>query len=252
MRLSEFWLLSAGVRVDDPAALTSDVAPLSGTLSNLKDNDTATDCTLAPNTTLTWDFGSSQDVDDIRLGSADTHAEFLMFTVMEWSDDGSTWATIEVVNTASGFLYFAYPGVRALTVSTDPWREWSDVKLANMTKSPGDGRIVTLTSGAGHGALGYPANSGVRQFEIVRTSTAANRGIGVWDVSFTNNTASAAVGAWIVRENEGQKSDNGTSYVSYPTGGWSATDVFGVVIDFTSGQMTCYKNGVSLLSLIHI
>lgn len=113
VELSEFWLLAGGSRVDASATLTSDIAPVSGSLADLRDNDTGTGAVLDKDTVLTWDFDTSpEDVDDIRLGAAAARLAFLMDVTLEWSDDGINWTHY------FNFYRIQWPDIRELTVST--------------------------------------------------------------------------------------------------------------------------------------
>ncbi|WP_157755005.1 hypothetical protein [Variovorax boronicumulans] len=112
VELSEFWLRAGGSRVDAAATLTSTIAPLAGSLADLKDDDTATAVSINRKTVLQWDFGGSpQDVTDIRLGAAGDEKKFLLAVRIEWSDDGAAWAP------AHAFAGILFPGARTMTQS---------------------------------------------------------------------------------------------------------------------------------------
>lgn len=244
--LSEFWLLSAGARVDTSATLTSSVAPTVGSLSSLSDNDTATGCTLSTASVLTWDFGGSPaDVDDIRLGSADAFGKFLRFCLIEWSDDAASWTDYAFGDPAQRPHSFGWPGVRTLTTTYDP-DTWEMATAANLTLDPSDDRTVTSPN-ASHYARGVSyASSGVRQFEIERAGTPAFDGIGVWRIE-DSTIDTTSEGGWVIRPGgTGTKSYNNGAYTAYATGGRTDSDIFGVVVDFGAGTLTVYKNGVSL------
>jgi hypothetical protein len=115
--ITEFQLLAATTRVDASATLTSNVAPATGSLANLKDDDTSTGATWSAadlrTLVLSWDFGSGggQDVTDIRIGSSIDPAKFLLIAVLQWSDDATTWT--------DSFTYagISWPGARTKTAS---------------------------------------------------------------------------------------------------------------------------------------
>ena len=235
IELSEFWLMDGVTRVDGPAALTSDVAPLAGTLANLRDNNTVSSAALARGTVLTWDFGAPTAVTHIRVGSALSSGRFLASVVLEWSDDGVVWTAHDF------YVGIAWPGVRGLT-TTDLRNGWGALEF--MTRDPVDPRVA-VSSATAHSAKGSLWNaSGVRQFEIVRAMPTTTATTGVWRSS--EGASNLATDGWVIRTDAGTKASLGSAFTSYPTGGWSATDVFGAVVDFTDGTMTVYKNGVSL------
>ena len=67
--ITEFQLLAGSMRVDASATLTSSIAPATGALANLKDDDTSTGATWTADAlkslVLAWDFGSggAQEID---------------------------------------------------------------------------------------------------------------------------------------------------------------------------------------------
>ncbi len=114
VELSEFWLLSGLTRVDAGATLTSSVAPLTGALSSLSDNDLSTAVQLSRGTVLVWDLGVATDVTNIRLGASGDPARFLAACQIEWSDDGVVWRELQLMRNWGGIKW---PGVRSLTNS---------------------------------------------------------------------------------------------------------------------------------------
>jgi len=115
--ISEFQLLAGTTRVDAAATLSSSAAPATGSLANLKDDDTGTGATWSAadlkTLILSWDFGvgGGQDVTDIRLGSSTDPAKFLLVAKLQWSDDAATWTDFYT------FVGIAWPGKRTKTVS---------------------------------------------------------------------------------------------------------------------------------------
>jgi hypothetical protein len=120
LELSEFQLLAGAIRVDGTATLTSNIAPASGSLANLKDDNTSTGAawpaaalsTLA----LSWDFGVGGDVDvtDICLGASSDATKFLLLVRIQYSDDA--WATSTDLMIVPGI---SWPGPLTKTVSRD-------------------------------------------------------------------------------------------------------------------------------------
>lgn len=241
IELTEFWLLFDGSRVDSGATLTCDEAPLAGSLANLSDDDTDTGAVLPVGATLTWDFDSSPtDVNDIRLGSADQRGGFLATAEIAYSDDGVTWTP--ALNTPYEHpLWYAWPGLRTLTTSVDD-RNWTTYLSIAYEIDQSDGRIATSSENVVRQIRGSARRStGIRQFEIVRSSWESQ-----WSAGVIRADGESSSHAWQVRAVDGTKASLGSGGSSYPTGGWSESDVMGVVIDFSTGDMTYYKNGVSL------
>lgn len=99
LELSALHLYLGGVRVDAAATLTSTVAPASGSLAALHDEDSTTARWLdvsAPGFALVWDFGvgNAQAVGAVRLGAGALYAEWLETLTLQYSSDGVAWATL--------------------------------------------------------------------------------------------------------------------------------------------------------------
>lgn len=249
VELSEFWLLNGGTRVDAPATLTSSIAPVSGTLSSLRDNNTVTATSLARGTVLTWDFGGSPaDVTDIRVGSTLSTAAFLATAVLSWSEDGVAWTTL------SSFIGIAWPGVRGLTTSWPKGRWFQSVGgfLPNPVFS-GDRRVVSGIAPSNRGALYGPRTvvTGKKQFEVTVPNNARTLNfvvgvcLGSYDV--TNTVPGYTTGAWTW----GTKTDAGGRFYNQSTAlvnygpNYDGGAVIGVVVDGTAGTLEFYLNGVS-------
>ena len=249
--LSEFWLLAGGSRVDTSATLTCSESPVSGTLANLSDNDTGTDCVLPASAVLTWDFGGSPAaVDDIRLGSTGSFDKFLAVCRVEWSDDGSAWVSYEWGDPSQRPAVFAWPGARTLTGTLDQ-KGWSTREGSLLVGAAFDNEntefYTTTPLSAGIASLSA-ASSGVRQAEYRWLSGASYGTTNAFGliVGTTNVPNAGSSGAYMIRPTGGTKSAASASWTSYPVGGFTTSDVLGVVVNFATGDVTFYKNGVSL------
>lgn len=141
LAISEFQLFSETTRVDAAATLTSNVAPSTGSLSNLKDDDLATGAAwaIAKGLVLAWDFGGGGDVDvtNILLGAADSPLLFPVAANLQWSDDGTTWAN----RYSMPFVGIRWPGPRTKTANTTRTvpgtlrfdKNWADQSIAGQT-----------------------------------------------------------------------------------------------------------------------
>jgi hypothetical protein len=115
--ISEFQLMAGATRVDASATLTSNIAPATGSLANLKDDAVSTGATWSAaalkSLVLSWDFGSGgdQDVGDIRLGSSTDATKFLLAARLQYSDDAATWVD---AFTSAGMVW---PGIKTKTTS---------------------------------------------------------------------------------------------------------------------------------------
>lgn len=115
--ISDFQLLAGTTRVDASATLTSSVAPATGSLANLQDDNTLTGATwpvAQVNTlVLSWDFGTGggADVTDIRLGSSTDRSKFLLIAKLQYADTLGTWTDLTVL------AGIAWPGARSKTTS---------------------------------------------------------------------------------------------------------------------------------------
>lgn len=116
LELSEFHLLFGTTRVDAAATLAASVAPSSGGLAGLSDDDVNTQVRWdrADGLELVWDFGGGPlDVSDIRVGApaaavADT---FLLHATLYYSDDGAAWVV------ACRYFGISWPGAKTKTAS---------------------------------------------------------------------------------------------------------------------------------------
>lgn len=89
-----------------------------------------------------------------------------------------------------------------------------------------------------------PRSSGVRQFEIVQGGTnSATLGVQTALGAVTGSVGSTADGFGVF-PSSGQKNNSGVA-AAYGTSGAVGT-VWGVVVDFSAGTITFYKNGVSM------
>ena len=241
LELSCFYLLdSVGLRLDATAILSASSAPSVGVLANLQDGNLDTRAAWTSQATqslaLVWDFGGSADVSDIRL-AGDSPSGFLLCAKIQWSDDAATWATLFEPR------YIKWPGKQTFTTSADYTSQWLDMGLTSYVVFSGDKRTVT-TGTVSTTVIGVlPKAGGVLQFEVqILGSGSWAVGIlpaSVWKVSGYFVNASLACSY----NNTGGKYVNGVS--SAYGASFTANDVVGVVVDFTVGIVTFYKNGVS-------
>lgn len=248
VELSEFWLLSASLRADSPATLTCDVSPLSGAIASLKDDNQSTFVELPVGAILTWDFGGSPvDVDDIRLGSSDSNAKFLGAARLDWSDDGVAWTTSFPIMQVHPEWY-AWPGPRAMTTSAVQVG-WDPASLSN-TKSVAGSEVVESVTTNAYAKGAAVRRAGVLQFEFTAPFWRTAAGVLYLGVSrFLGSVGGVyrSLNSWVFTPYEGTKTTMGGAPTAYTTA-WpaSSSDVLGVVVDFTAGTITFYKNGVSL------
>ncbi len=117
LEITEFQLLFGATRVDASAVLTSNIAPSTGSLANLKDDDISTGAAWSPadlkTLALSWDFGvgGDQGVSNIRIGSSGDPTKFLLIVKLQWSDDAAAWTD------AYTYAGISWPGARAKTAS---------------------------------------------------------------------------------------------------------------------------------------
>ncbi|RYF45476.1 MAG: hypothetical protein EOO27_41280, partial [Comamonadaceae bacterium] len=257
LELSEFHLLALTTRVDGPGMLTSSVAPSSGTLAALSDDDLTT--LAAWNATadlvLTWDLGSggSADVTDVRIGAADSQDRFLSSFALEWSDNGTTWTRYDIQSADAPVTEFfaglLWPGPRQKTTSKvlGGWRPLGIGTYALDAL----GTTVTITAGTVQGigivAMGKtPQSAGTVQFEMdvlaVAGSGRPNIGVGT---SAVNRSASLAgqTGAYIWQGGNGGSTWMAGTPASFNAAGFTSGDTIGVVVNFTSGALSFYRNG---------
>ena len=135
LELSEFQLLSGGLRVDASASLTSNIVPdISGVLANLQDDVLGTaarwSAAAVNGLVFQWDFGGTPAaVDDIRL-AGDNLVRFLLIVKLQWSDDAEEWAD---ARTYSGITW---PGAQVKTESS-------------VVETPVPGTVTSVSAGVG-------------------------------------------------------------------------------------------------------
>ncbi|MGO4608429.1 SPRY domain-containing protein [Variovorax sp. 2RAF20] len=249
LEISEFQLLGGLTRVDASATLTANVAPTSGSLANLKDDDTSTGAAwlVTKGLILSWDFGvgGSADVTDIRIGASATHNNFLLNVRLQWSDTGTTWTDL-----APAFVGIAWPGARTKTASET---------IGAWNRGPHFGDVVLSSGGAiathqqfslfGQRPAAPPKNSGVLQVEwewLVTSITSALVYVGFTGYDEVVNAQNGVLG-WTPRGwswYRGATRINAGASVAYGST-YAVGDVLGGVIDFGAGTITFYKNGVS-------
>lgn len=198
--ITEFQLLAGTTRVDASAALTSNVAPATGALASLKDDDTGTGAAWGAadlkGLVLSWDFGSGgdQDVTDIRIGSSADPTKFLLLARLQWSDDASAWT--------DSFTYggIAWPGVRTKTASEAAQSAQvlasSPLLYYKLDETTG----TTYADATGNGRTGVGSGTITPQAGLVRDSTGSQY-FATTDaqVLTTDPFGSAYAGAWTVR-----------------------------------------------------
>lgn len=246
LELGSFHLRAARTRVDAAATLTASIAPGSGSVANLQDTTAGTTARWAsvavPSLVLQWDFGGGPvDVDDIRL-SGPEHSRFLSVCVLQFSDDAATWTR------AFDAMGIAWPGSNVETVSTSigAWDRLDNSDAGYLDQDAS--RLVVLNTTQTAAVHTAARSAGVLQVEFVVDGAVIGHGVGVGrtNISSFNGTPGGQVGQWVWRDTPGAAVmySNGVSVGSY--GSVAALgDVIGMKLDFTAGQLTFYKNGVS-------
>jgi len=128
LELSEVALYDGSTRVDGSATVSSVVAPVSGSLTDLGDASFSTsarwagDAVRMPGFAVVWDFGAGVTKDVTSVGVAGPgQTTFAHKFVVEYSDNGSDWTVLYTPPVAS-----KWPGATALYVidaagSADDW-----------------------------------------------------------------------------------------------------------------------------------
>ncbi len=173
VELNEFWLLSGVTRVDASVTLSSNIAPISGALSSLQDNDLSTGVLLSDKTVLSWAFGAATDVTNIRIGAGDDRGRFPAVCSVEWSDDGVVWRELQLLRNWAGIRW---PGARALSENVLRVPPISQLTL-RMSFEPTSwwaneyGPAVTFAVGTGASAFSASPISGARSVQFSGTGS---------------------------------------------------------------------------------
>ena len=261
VEISLLHLYLVATRVDATGTLTSSIAPTSGSMANVQDTSLANGALWASvlkQVVLTWDFGGSPvDVSGWSIGSADTEANFPAHARLESSTDGVTWTDIDhsIERFVTDYKHLIWPGPRTLSANYRS-SEWSMLNYLRQPQADGSTGIVTFSNGNRTYSVGVITNigrffmgavgrrTGVRQFELKRnTGSAAVAAVGIRIGSGVTRQAGDGPDDWVY-QTDAKKGNNGT-YAAYGAT-WTATaDILGIVVDFTAGTITFYKNGVS-------
>lgn len=247
LTLSELQLRDSATLLTAGLAPVATLEPNSGTLAALTDGSTSGLVSWAakrlPSLRLTWDFGSAVEATDIQVGSGVQQDEFLLSALLDCSDDGNVWVTT--------LSYFAvrWPGANALTASAPPSPLWDKKLVPNGCTVSGDGKLAYVSlQGTVRGAT-Y-CSTGKRQFEVTFNAPAGASGpdginylalgVGIQEP--------AAGGLGHVSGTFAIISDSAAMMAgtSVPYGNFASGEVIGVVVDFSVGSLTFYKNGVSM------
>lgn len=245
LELSALHLLSAGVRVDAAATLTASVAPdVSGALADLQDSDLSASARWSSwavkRLALQWDFsGSPADVKNIQI-AGDIPSRFLLIVKIQWSDDAAVWVDFKTV------AGITWPGVltktTAVSYNQTLWSK-SDRDVANTALSA-DGKTLTVWNlCSGRGANGR--TTGRQQFEVrLKPSSGLVCTVGVArKTGLLTGYPGGDADSFGYYPANGNKYNNSTGAPYGATSGLS--DVLGVVVDFATGTLVFYKNGVS-------
>ncbi|NDP57996.1 MAG: hypothetical protein GZ090_01375 [Oxalobacteraceae bacterium] len=253
LEITGFHLLSDTTRVDATATLTANIAPSTGAVANLQDDDLATGVMWASSKglVLQWDFGGNPaDVTDIRLGSADDIKAFPLIVILQYSDDGVTWVSLQELYPEL-FRGIKYPEKRSGTTSTSVVYDaltsiGSEVSISNGSVT------FAATSTWLHCSNAAPVSEGKWYFEVYIESVVSGARLAIGIAQSSETTATGIGGALNAGDGtkaqyfvDGRKCILGT-YSSYGTA-YIPGDTIGMAVDLTSGSatVTAYKNGVS-------
>lgn len=224
IEVSELQLWAGGSRVDASATVTCPLTPVSGSLSNATDNNLSTSVRYAVSSGLriTWDFGTSTTVEDMRVGAV-TRDRFVAAVTVEYSSDGVTWARAKSLNRLT------YPGDGVLSDPVDavtPDPDFANVTLlvdgntavadksnaARVLTVVGSVGISTSTKKYGAGSVSFPgltsayvtgsASSdfafGTGDFTVEFWANKSSNGASGYDGAITAGTNDSAAGGWAV------------------------------------------------------
>ena len=110
LALTELQLLDGVTRVDVGAIVTSNIAPSSGALADLQDNNAVgvVSWQWSQGLTIDFDCGAAVEVNNFKMGAADV-ARFPRTLSLQWSDDGVVYTTMREGD------HYVYPGAFSMT-----------------------------------------------------------------------------------------------------------------------------------------
>lgn len=150
LELSEVQLYAFGARVDAAITMTCSHAPVSGSLANLQDANTASICRFSaeavrsPGFAMFWDFGgTSPDVSQFRLGSSALKAEYVALADLYYSSNGYDWTLAAM---AAGML--SWPGANTMA-PVDPLGDLDFDKVSYLAHCDGAHNSTTIVDSSG-------------------------------------------------------------------------------------------------------
>ena len=238
LELSEVHLYGPSGRADAAASISSSLQPVSGDVSHLQDDDTATSCRFsaqdirASGFSIEWDFAVETEVTGLRFGAADLSDTFVSSATLERLLPTGVWETV-----ISGGRW-PYPGAREITPVPSSAVLGTPTVFSPTDKSPG-----IMLSGSG---TTWSATSGVQG--TIRSVAKANSG--KWYVEFSTSDEDTIIG--IASRGHGLDKSLGSvyggvgfsSYQVYISGNnqekppFSAVGLTGMVLDLDSSPRT--------------
>lgn len=214
LELGGFHWYAGGTRIDASATLTCNSVPVSGTLANLQDTDTATTTRFSGSQVrsggfrLVWDFGTPV-VDPYPRIAAAAVDKFIGWGTLQYSSDNTTWTTDTL------FGRVIYPGFGQQTPADPKFRiaAPSDWDVASKGSSATiTGRIAEVRSNfTGIARTNSARTSGRRVFGLRLTKVTPSQ------MFFGGLAALASWGSYNVGKHWAVYGYDG-SFTYYPTG----------------------------------
>ena len=253
LALTEIKLLFNSLSVSDTITPTSNHTPSSGSLANLVDNDLTTSVVFLKNVlfniSLVWDFGSNKEVTDIQFGSSLLQSEFVLSSILQFSNDGLSWLTYAKYKAPK------WPGPDSLTTSSYANSYWDIATTGSNPPIAPDGTFVSPVSAKTIKGSTY-RQSGICQFEVKFNSLTANSGAGsiiYLGIGITSDMSTSDVlqndrEAYAIYSTQAPVFAGVTdqTYGGYSNGNYFTDgSVIGVVVNFDTGSLEFFINGVS-------
>jgi hypothetical protein len=250
LELSELHLHDGSGRVDAPATISSTIAPASGALADLKDNDTGTVTAWpvasyrAPGFAIAWDFGSATTVAAVRPGGGSTRSKFIESLTLQYSADNVTW------NTLIRYYGLTFPGAATLATLSLQQRErltWDPAGLSPSNASLTNNNLTAHTINVGQARGNVGLQTGKWYFECYLNNSGAQNGT-MLGIASDQHSLVAFPGS--DAHSYGYYAFDGKKYNQNVPVAYAATyttgDTVGIALDLDAGTLIFLKNNVDL------
>ena len=258
LELSEIALCASGSRIDGSAVLACSHVPIAGALAALKDGSLSTACRFASAGVrssgfhLTWDFGTPVEIDEIKLGSSGSDAQFLRSATLVQATGAGDWSYV------ADFSGAIYPGAMTYTTSSNAnVVRWSEVdRHPQLLLSNGNLTAQSAGGGVYHSARANQVlQTGAWYWELLIVEGNLSNNVLGFGVANANAGLGGSLSTWlgsgpgaiVYFQSDGFTYSNGIQRAGGQGDRAVTGDVIRLGVDVANNQFVVYKNN----SLLH-